>query len=80
MENSNTPTDLHVGRLIKAELKRQGRTAVWLAKQVNRTPDCIYKVLNTKWPTMYLLLEISQVLDHDFFQYCSAYLKANRTA
>ncbi len=60
--------ELHLGRLIKSELARQGRTAVWLAKQVDCTPENIYKVFRTPWPTMYLLYKISKALDHDFFK------------
>lgn len=60
--------ELHLGRLIKSELARQGRTAVWLAKQVDCTPENIYKVFRTPWPTMHLLYKISKALDHDFFK------------
>ena len=65
---------LHLGRLIKAELARQGRTAVWLAKQVDCTPENLYKVFRTQWPTLHLLFKISKALDHDFFKDCSEYL------
>ena len=67
-------TELHLGRLVKAELVRQGRTAVWLAKQVDCTPENLYKVFHTQWPTLHLLFKISQALDHDFFKDVSAHL------
>ncbi len=67
-------TELHLGRLVKAELVRQGRTAVWLAKQVDCTPENLYKVFRTPWPTLHLLFKISKALDHDFFKDCSEYL------
>ena len=66
--------ELHLGKLIKAELERQGRTAVWLARQVNCTPENIYKIFHTQWPTLHLLFKISKALDHDFFKDVSEYL------
>ena len=70
-------TELHLGKLVKAELKRQGRTAVWLAKQVNCTPENIYKSFNAQWLTMPLLFKISRALGHDFFKDCSERLKGD---
>ena len=67
-------TELHLGRLFKAVLVRLGRTAVWLAKQVDCTPENLYKVFRTPWPTLHLLFKISKALDHDFFKDCSEYL------
>lgn len=78
--NRNEPipaTDLHLGKQIKAELARQGRSAVWLAKQVNCTPENLYKVFRSQWPTMPLLFKISRALDHDFFKDCSEHLDVN---
>ena len=75
-KEKHTPTeDFHLGKLIKAELARQGRTATWLAKQVHCTSENIYK----KWVTMPLLFEISKALDCDFFKTCSEYLEAEKT-
>ncbi len=71
--------EFHLGKLIKAELARQGRTATWLAKQVHCTPENIYKTYRQKWVTMPLLFEISKALDYDFFKACSEYLEAKKT-
>ena len=60
--------DFHLGKMIKDELKKQGRTAVWLARQVHCTPENIYKAFRQQWITMPLLFRISRVLGHDFFQ------------
>jgi len=78
MKKKNEPipaTELHLGKLLKAELERQGRTAVWLARQVNCTPENIYKVFQAQWLTMPLLFRISRALGHDFFKDCSEWLK-----
>ena len=78
MKSKATPIDFHIGKIIKHELARQGRTAVWLAKQVNCTPENLYKVFNQQWVTMPLLYKISKALDYDFFKECSEYFQEQR--
>ena len=75
---ATTPEDFHLGKIIKNELAKQGRTAVWLAKQVNCTPENLYKVFNQQWVTMPLLYEISKALDYDFFKECSEWFQEQR--
>lgn len=77
-KETNQDIDFHMGRLIKAELARQGRTATWLARQVHCTPENIYKVCRQQYVTMHLLFEISLALDHDFFEACSKHLKSQK--
>lgn len=77
-KETNQDIDFHMGRLIKAELARQGRTATWLARQVHCTPENIYKVCRQQYVTMHLLFEISLALDHDFFEACSKHLKKQK--
>ena len=60
--------ELHIGKLIKAELARQGRSITWLAKQLGCTRQNAYKILNRKWIYTDLLLKISDLLDYDFFR------------
>lgn len=74
-KKTDADNGFHMGRLIKAELVRQGRSATWLAKHVHCTPENIYKVCRQQWVTMHLLFEISLALDHDFFEACSKHLK-----
>ncbi|MBQ6083835.1 MAG: hypothetical protein IJK92_05735 [Bacteroidales bacterium] len=76
MKCKTTPNDFHIGRIIKQVLANQGRTAVWLAKQVNCTPENLYKVFNQQWITMPLLFEISKALDYDFFKECSEWFQS----
>lgn len=78
MKNKATPDDFHLGKLIKQELARQGRTATWLAKQVNCTPENLYKVFNQQWITMPLLFKISKALDYDFFKECSEWFEEQK--
>ena len=63
--------EVHIGNRIKAVLKEQGRTTVWLAKQIPCTPNHLYKVyanasINTDLLTD-LLKRISEILDYNFF-------------
>lgn len=67
----------HMGSIIKQELKRQGRSATWLAQQVHCTPENLYKVFRHQWVSMPLLFNISLALHYDFFKVCSEQLKAN---
>ena len=71
---------LHLGRSIKAELKRQGRSATWLAQQVHCTSENIYKIFRQQWVSMPLLFSISVALHHDFFKECSDCLQIDTEA
>ena len=68
----------HIGHLIKEELARQGRSTLWLSKQIGCTRQNMYYLLNRGFIYSDLLLKISDVLDCDFFKYYSDYLKTNR--
>ncbi len=65
----------HIGNLIKEELKRQGRTISWLAKQIGYSREHVYKLFYRNWIYTDLLLKISEILDYDFFKYYSEYQK-----
>jgi len=58
----------HIGKLIKAELARQGRTITWLATQLGYSRQYVYKLFRRKWIYTDLLLKISDLLDYDFFK------------
>ncbi len=68
--------NLHIGRLIKSELIRQGRSITWLSTQINCTRENLYKVFRRSWIYTDLLFEISRALNHDFFKDCSEHYKA----
>jgi hypothetical protein len=40
--------ELHIGKLIKAELARQGRTITWLAAQIGCSRQNAYKIFDRK--------------------------------
>ena len=76
MATHETP---HIGRLIKAELTRQGRSIAWLAHQMGYTRQNMYHLLSRGFVYTDLLLKISMILHHDFFHYYTDYLSNAQT-
>ena len=68
----------HIGHLIKAELRKQGRTITWLASQLGYSRQNMYKLFERKWIYSDLLLQISVIMDYDFFKCYSGYLSSRR--
>lgn len=64
---------LHLGELVKTELRRQGRSITWLASQISCTRENLYKVFRRPWIYTDLLFKICDALNHDFFLDCSNY-------
>ena len=60
--------DIHIGKHIKAKLKEQGRTTVWLAAQIPCTPNHLYKVYAKRSVNTDLLKRISHILNYNFFE------------
>ena len=58
----------HIGKLIKDELARQGRSITWLATQLGYSRQYVYKLFRRNWIYTDLLLKISDLLDYDFFR------------
>ncbi len=64
----------HIGDVIRAELKRQGRSNVWLAQQLSCNPRTISKIFQKRYIDTCQLWQISKALDYDFFQVYSELL------
>ena len=60
--------EIHIGKLIKAKMKEQGRTNVWLARQIPCSPNHLYKVYAKPSINTDLLKRISRILDYNFFE------------
>ena len=77
-QSSNTAKSMtkepHIGHLIKLELRNQGRTITWLAKQLECSRQNAYKILNRPWIYTDLLLKICELLNYDFFKPYSDYI------
>lgn len=70
--------DFHIGKIIKAELVRQGRSITWLATQVDCSRENLYKIFRRKWIYTDLLFQICEALDYDFFKLCSEHYQAKK--
>jgi hypothetical protein len=62
--------DFHIGKMIQEELGRQGRTVVWLAKEIYCEKSNVYKLFKRKSIDFEQLLKISEVLNHNFLIDC----------
>jgi len=75
--------NLHIGELIKEELRRQGRTNLWLARKINVHLRTINKIFDKNVIDTQQLLEISMAMDYDFFKHYSLLIadssEANKT-
>lgn len=60
--------EIHIGKLIHAKMKEQGRTNVWLARQLPCSPNHIYKIYNNPSISTDLLVRISNILGYNFFE------------
>lgn len=66
----------HLGKMIKAELTRQGRSITWLARQINCSRENLYQLFRNPWIHAETLYKIGKALDFDFFKVCSDYQNA----
>ena len=69
MENK---TDLHIGQCIQEQLKKDQRSASWLARQIPCSRNHVYKLFKRASLDGELLLRISVVMHFNFFQYYTA--------
>jgi hypothetical protein len=58
---------IHIGSLIRSELRRQRRPAAWLAQEICCDRTNVYKILRKGSIDTELLCRISVALSHDFF-------------
>lgn len=61
----------HIGSLIEAELRRDGHSIVWFAKQLCCNRQNVYSIFKRESIDTQLLNRISKILNHDFFKDCS---------
>lgn len=66
-----------IGELIKRELKRQGKTSVWLAKELDCHRTNVYKIYGRDTIDTGMLLHISRILNYDFFKLYSEILTSS---
>ena len=67
----NTKKEIHIGLMIREELRRQGKSNRWFAEQLNINQRTVNKIFDKKCIDTQQLLRISRVLKVDFFKYFS---------
>ena len=72
-KDQHTEESFHLGKMIKDELIRQGRSITWLAKQIDCTRENLYQLFRNPWIHSETLYKIGKALDYDFFKCCSDY-------
>ena len=65
---------VHIGNMIKAELRRQGRSMTWFAEAIHSDRSNTYKMLKRDSIDLSLLMYISELLHYDFLLDCSVAL------
>ena len=64
----------HIGNMIRAQLKEQGRSMTWFADAIHADRSNVYKMLKRETIDLVLLMKISELLNYDFLHDCSAAL------
>ena len=60
--------DLQIGQRIQTELKEQGRSVSWLARQLGMERTSLYYTFRQNSIDMELLMRISAFMEHNFLQ------------
>lgn len=59
---------IHIGQCIREQVERQGRTSVWLARELGCHRTNLYKIYDKRTIDTGILLRISRILNYDFFR------------
>lgn len=62
--------EVHVGEMIRGELRRQGRTVTWFATQICCEKSNVYKLFRRSSIDVGQLMMISEALKHNFLRDC----------
>lgn len=60
--------EIHLGKLIHDELRRQRRSVAWFAHEMAYTRGNMYNILKRPHLNSEFLLRASEKLNHDFFR------------
>lgn len=69
--NTQMSAPIHIGSIIRDELRRQGKTNGWLAQQINVNQRTINKIFHKSIIDTGQLFQISQAMGVDFFKFYS---------
>ncbi len=60
--------EIHIGKMIEEELRRQQRTVTWFARMLCCERTNVYSIFHRKSIDCHMLYRISKILDHNFFE------------
>ncbi len=67
---------IHIGELIKKQVKMKGLRVSWLADQLHCHRNNIYKIYEKQWIDTETLLKLSLLLNFNFFHLYSNYFES----
>lgn len=59
---------MNIGKHVEDVLRKQGRSAAWLATQIPCERTNVYNIFKRKTMDVRLLMRISEILEYDFFR------------
>jgi hypothetical protein len=62
---------IHIGTKIKGIVTKKGMSVSEFGRRINKSRENVYSIFKRKTIDTGLLITISKVLEHDFFQYYS---------
>lgn len=68
---------VHIGKEIRAELRRQGKSVSWLAKKLEMQRPNVYRIFDSHSCDTEKLFQLCIILHTDFFQILSDSIKNN---
>lgn len=71
----NDMKDIHFGKMIHSELRKQQRSVMWFAHEMGSTRCNMYKILSRSHLNSDFILRSTQVLHHDFFKDASEIIR-----
>lgn len=73
-------SEIHIGKIIRAQLKADKRSISWLAQEIGCTRSHLYKMFRKPSIDNKLLLDISIAMSFNFFQhYAKAFHEGIKT-
>ena len=69
--------NIDIGKIIETELKRQGKTVSWLARELGTNRMACYRIFGKKSIDTEVLRSASIILKHDFFKIYSDNITEN---
>ena len=71
--------NIHFGKLVLKELRRQRRSVAWFAKEMSYTRGNMYNILKREHLSSDFLLRATEKLGYDFFHEVSKMIQAAKT-